>query len=83
MTLYYYSLFTTFAIICYLIARDKNIVDYLILILRRIQSLLIKAIMYLRLHPAIRVNVITKIWMSYKYSQSIKKLRNDLNIIDE
>jgi hypothetical protein len=71
-----YTLFLIFVIVVVLIAIDRNIEDYLILLFK-IVKLKIESLWWrIRLHPK---NPITNLTMRFKYDKIARELEKELN----
>lgn len=76
MVFYYNSLIILFATILYMMMVDKNVGDYILLVFKLVNSLIIKASMYIKLHPIVTVNFFTKKNMQSKYEKEIIEMRH-------
>lgn len=54
---------------------DKNVGDYILLVFRFIQSLLLKISIYIRIHPLMSVNFITKRNILRNHKSNVSELR--------
>ncbi len=77
--MYYYSLFTIFAIILTMMVIDQNIGDYLILLIKTFKLNIERMFWMIRFHPAILSSPIGKWWMMRKYMRTVKELSQELS----
>lgn len=75
--LYYYTIFTIFAIIVYIIAVDKNVAIFIELMARFAIVQVKRAWWILRFHP---INPIPRWTLKWKIERITKKLEKDLKI---
>jgi len=77
--IYYYTLFTVFAIIITMMIVDPNVTDYIYLIGKIIKVNLERFYWMIRFHPAILTSPIGKWWMMRKYMRTAEKLAQELS----
>ena len=75
--IYYYTLFTAFAIIIYMIAIDPNVGTYIVLLLKSAKMNVERMFWMIRFHPAILSSPIGRWWMMRKYMRTVKKLSQE------
>jgi hypothetical protein len=77
--IYYYTLFTVFAIIVTMMIVDPNVADYIYLYFKIIKVNLERFYWMIRFHPAILTSPIGKWWMMRKYMRTAEKLAQELS----
>lgn len=77
--IYYYTLFTAFAIIIYMIAIDPNVGTYIILLSKSAKMNVERMFWMIRFHPAILSSPIGRWWMMRKYMRTVRKLSQELS----
>jgi hypothetical protein len=77
--IYYYTLFTVFAIIITMMIVDPNVADYIYLYFKIIKVNLERFYWMIRFHPAILTSPIGKWWMMRKYMRTAEKLAQELS----
>ena len=77
--IYYYTLFTVFAIIVTMMIVDPNVADYIYLYFKIIKVNLERFYWMIRFHPAILTSPICKWWMMRKYMRTAEKLAQELS----
>jgi hypothetical protein len=77
--IYYYTLFTVFAIIVTMMIVDPNVADYIYLYFKIIRVNLERFYWMIRFHPAILTSPIGKWWMMRKYMRTAEKLAQELS----
>lgn len=77
--IYYYTLFTAFAIIIYMIAVDPNVGTYIVLLLKSAKMNVERMFWMIRFHPAIFSSPIGRWWMMRKYMRTVRKLSQELS----
>jgi len=77
--IYYYTLFTLFAIIITMMIVDPNVADYIYLYFKIIRVNLERFYWMIRFHPAILTSPIGKWWMMRKYMRTAEKLAQELS----
>jgi len=77
--IYYYTIFTLFAIIITMMIVDPNVTDYIYLIGKIIKVKLERFYWMIRFHPAILTSPIGKWWMMRKYMRTAEKLAQELS----
>lgn len=75
MTPFQSTLFIIFAILAYMIVVDKNVGDYLILLLKMIKVNIERFYWMVRFHPQ---NPITNLIMKWKYDKMARDLEKEL-----
>lgn len=75
--IYYYSLFTIFAIIVTIIIVDQNVGYYIVLLIKLIETKAEKLYWMIRFHPVIFSSPIGKWWMMRKYMRTVEKLAQE------
>lgn len=75
--LYYYAIFTVFAILCYMIVVDKNVAVFIELMVRYAGVQLKRAWWIVRFHP---INPIPRWTLKWRVEQMTRKLEKDLKI---
>jgi len=77
--MYYYSLFTAFAIIITMMILDPNVGEYIVLLTKIVKSKLERIYWMIRFHPVIFSSPIGRWWMMRKYMKEIESLRKELS----
>ena len=77
--IYYYTLFTVFAIIVTMMIVDPNVSDYIYLYFKIVRVKLERFYWMIRFHPAIITSPIGKWWMMRKYMRTAEKLAQELS----
>lgn len=77
--MYYYSLFTAFAIIVTMMILDPNVGEYIVLLTKLIKSKTERIYWMIRFHPVIFSSPIGKWWMMRKYMKEAESLRKELS----
>jgi hypothetical protein len=77
-SLYYYSLFTVFGIVAFMIIVDKNVGDYLLLSLKLIKINIERLKWMAIYHPK---NPITTWWMNRKFKKFIKEMQDSAKTV--
>jgi hypothetical protein len=77
--IYYYSLFTVFALIVTMIIIDQNVEDYIVLITKLLKSKIERLYWMIRFHPVIFSSPIGKWWMMRKHMRTAEKLAQELS----
>ena len=77
--IYYYTIFTLFAIIITMMIVDPNVADYIYLYFKIIRVNLERFYWMIRFHPAILTSPIGKWWMMRKYMRTAEKLAQELS----
>lgn len=77
--IYYYSLFTIFAIIVTMMIIDQNVGDYVVLLTKLIKSKIERLYWMIRFHPVIFSSPIGKWWMMRKHMRTAEKLAQELS----
>ena len=75
--IYYYSLFTIFAIIVTMMIVDPNVSDYIVLLSRLVKSKMERVYWMIRFHPVIFSSPIGRWWMMRKYMKEAKNIMNE------
>jgi hypothetical protein len=76
MTPFQSTLLVIFAVVAYMIIVDKNVGDYLILLIKMIRINIERFYWMIRFHPR---NPITNLIMKWKYEQIAKDLEKELS----
>jgi hypothetical protein len=76
MTPFQSTLFIVFAVVAYMIIVDKNVGDYLILLLKIIKVNIERFYWMIRFHPK---NPITNLIMKWKYDKLAKELQKEFD----
>ena len=77
--IYYYSLFTIFAIIITMMIVDQNVGDYIVLLTKLLKSKVERLYWMIRFHPVIFSSPIGKWWMMRKHMRTAEKLAQELS----
>lgn len=77
--MYYYSLFTAFAIIVTMMILDPNVGQYIVLLTKLTKSKTERIYWMVRFHPVIFSSPIGKWWMMRKYMKEAEKLKKELS----
>lgn len=77
--IYYYSLFTVFAIIVTMMIIDQNVGDYIVLLTKLLKSKIERLYWMIRFHPVIFSSPIGKWWMMRKHMRTAEKLAQELS----
>ena len=77
--MYYYSLFTAFAIIVTMMILDPNVGEYIVLLTKIVKSKVERLYWMIRFHPVIFSSPIGRWWMMRKYMKEIESLRKELS----
>lgn len=80
MTLYSYILFVISSILIYMMTRDNNVADYILLIFKLINSLIYKASMFVQVHPLFTTNFLSKRRMMMDYELEAIEIRKQLGM---
>lgn len=73
--LYYYALFTVFAVLCYMIVVDKNVATFIELMVRFAWVQIKRAWWIIRFHP---INPIPRWTLNWRVNRMVKQLEKDL-----
>jgi hypothetical protein len=76
--IYYYSLFTLFAIVAIMIVIDPNVGAYIVLLTKILKVNIERMYWMIRFHPAIISSPIGRWWMMRKYMRTVEKLSQEL-----
>jgi hypothetical protein len=76
--IYYYTLFTLFAIVLTMMVIDPNVSDYIILLAKILRTKIERMIWMVRFHPVILSSPIGKWWMMRKYLRTVRELSQEL-----
>jgi len=76
---YYYTLFTVFAIIVTMMVIDQNVGTYIYLIGKIVKIKTERLYWMIKFHPAILASPIGKWWMMRKYMRTVEKLAQELS----
>lgn len=77
--IYYYSLFTIFAIIVTMMIIDQNVSDYIVILSKIAKNKVERLYWMARFHPAVISSPIGKWWMMRKYMKTAKELSQQLS----
>jgi hypothetical protein len=77
--IYYYSLFTIFAIIGTMIVIDPNVGTYITLLTKVIKISIERFYWKIRFHPMILSSPIGRWWLQRKYDRMVKELMEESN----
>lgn len=77
--IYYYTLFSLFAIIVTMMAIDPNVGTYIFLLSKSAKVNVERMIWMIRFHPVILSSPIGKWWMMRKYMRTVKELSHELS----
>lgn len=77
--IYYYTLFTVFAIIVTMMIVDANVSDFIVLVSRLLKSKVERLYWMMRFHPIVFSSPIGKWWMMRKYMKEAESLRKELS----
>lgn len=77
--IYYYSLFTLFAIIITMMVVDPNVTDYIYLYIKTIQNKVSRLFWMIRFHPIVTTSPIFRWWMMRKYLRTVEELQQQLS----
>lgn len=77
--IYYYSLFTIFAIIVTMMIVDQNVGDYIFLLTKLLKSKTERLYWMIRFHPVLFSSPIGKWWMMRKHMRTAEKLAQELS----
>ena len=76
--IYYYSIFTVFAVIITMMIIDPNVSTYIVLLTKTVKVNFERMIWMIRFHPVIFSSSIGKWWMMRKYMRTVKELSQEL-----
>ena len=76
--IYYYSIFTVFAVIITMMIIDPNVSTYIVLLTKTVKVNFERMIWMIRFHPVIFSSPIGKWWMMRKYMRTVKELSQEL-----
>jgi hypothetical protein len=77
--IYYYTLFTVFAIVLTMMVVDPNVSDYIVLSSKLIKNKIERIFWMMRFHPVILSSPIGKWWMMRKYMRTAEELAQELS----
>lgn len=77
--IYYYTLFSIFAIILTMMVIDPNVSAYIVLLAKSAKLNVERIIWMIRFHPAILSSPVGKWWMMRKYMRTVKELSQELS----
>lgn len=77
--MYYYSLFTAFAIIITMMILDPNVGEYILLLTKLVKSKVERLYWMIRFHPVVFSSPIGRWWMMRKYMKEVEFLRKELS----
>lgn len=75
--IYYYTLFTLFAIILTMMVIDPNVSDYILILVKIVKNKLERIYWMIRFHPIIISSPIGRWWMMRKYMRTVKELSQE------
>ena len=81
--IYYYSLFTLFAIVVTMMVIDPNVSDYIVLLSKIAKNKVERMYWMMRFHPVILSSPIGRWWMMRKYMRTAEKLAQELSQKDK
>lgn len=76
--IYYYSIFTAFAVILTMMIIDPNVSTYIVLLTKTAKVNFEKMIWMIKFHPAIISSPIGKWWTMRKYMRTVEELSQEL-----
>ncbi len=76
--IYYYSLFTVFAVIITMMVIDSNVSYYIVLLSKGVQINLKRFYWMIRFHPIIFSSPFGRWWMMRKYMRTVRELSQEL-----
>lgn len=77
--IYYYSVFTVFAIVVTMMVIDPNVGDYIVLLTKIVKTNIERMFWMIRFHPVILSSPIGKWWMMRKYMRTAEQLAQELS----
>lgn len=77
--IYYYTLFTVFAVIVTMMIIDPNVSTYILLLSKTAKVNFERMIWMIRFHPVILSSPIGKWWMMRKYMRTAEELAQELS----
>jgi len=77
--IYYYSLFTSFAIIVTMMIIDQNVGEYIVLLFKLARLQVERLYWMVRFHPVLLSSPIGRWWMMRKYMRTAEKLAQELS----
>ena len=77
--IYYYALFTLFAVIIYMMAVDPNVGTYIVLLSKTAKVNVERMFWMIRFHPVILSSPIGRWWMMRKYMRTVRELSQELS----
>lgn len=77
--IYYYSLFTVFAIILTMMVIDPNVSDYIIILSKIVKIKFERMYWMMRFHPAIISSPFGQWWMMRKYMKTVRELSQEVS----
>lgn len=77
--IYYYSLFTLFAIVLTMMVIDPNVSEYIVLLSKIAKNKVERMYWMMRFHPVILSSPIGRWWMMRKYMRTAEKLAQELS----
>mgnify|MGYP006275032515 CR=1 FL=1 len=81
--IYYYTLFTLFAIVLTMMVIDPNVSDYIVIISKLAKVNIERMYWMIRFHPVILSSPIGRWWMMRKYMRTAEKLAQELSQKDK
>jgi hypothetical protein len=77
--MYYYFLFTVFALVSIAIIIDPNVGEYIVLLTKLVKSKMQRIYWMIRFHPVVFSSPIGKWWMMKKYMKIAEDLKKEQN----
>jgi hypothetical protein len=77
--IYYYALFTLFAVVIYMVAVDPNVATYIVLLSKTAKINVERMFWMIRFHPVILSSPIGRWWMMRKYMRTVRELSQELS----
>lgn len=81
--IYYYTLFTLFAVILTMMVIDPNVSDYIFLLSKVVKNKLERIYWMIRFHPLIFSSPIGRWWMMRKHMRTVEQLAQELSKKDK
>lgn len=81
--IYYYTLFTLFAIVLTMMVIDPNVSDYIVILSKLAKTNIERMFWMIRFHPVILSSPIGRWWMMRKYMRTSEKLAQELSQKDK
>lgn len=77
--IYYYSLFTVFAVIITMMVIDSNVSYYIVLLSKGVQINLKRFYWMIRFHPIIFSSPLGRWWLMRKHMRTVRELAQELS----